>query len=537
VVSEEGGIAVDGDVVQALIASYRFLIPEMVLGVGALVLFLLSTVRVKRSTAGALALITIVAAGFVDFWTRGVQLADLGPAVAAAQTFNGPISPDALAHLVRILALAGGIVLVLFSWNEVPERYVADYFGCLLAILAGVSAAGAANDLIVLFLGLELVSIPTYIILYLPKHDSASQEAALKYFLLSVFSSGLTLFGFSYLYGLSGSTNLAVLFDTLHRADSRDLPAVANLAVIMVIAGLGFRITVFPFHFYAPDVYQGAPTVGAALLAFIPKVAGFAALLRVLGFVTPPGLAVNPGAIGMALSTQVPIILWFLAVLTMFVGNILALWQDNLKRLLAYSSVAHAGYMLVGLAIAPYLRSATGSAEVDGVEAILYYLAAYGAMTVGAFAVLAYLDSPTYPVESVDDLAGLSRSHPVVAMLMTVFLFSLIGIPLTAGFTGKFLVFFGALSVPSPHVGHARVLAILGMINAAIGGWYYLRIVAVMYLRNPLRTLVGRPTLPALATVGLCAVLTIGLSLPPAANWLMQAAREAAGVRMVIKDH
>jgi NADH-quinone oxidoreductase subunit N len=528
---------VDNDILQALIASYRFIIPEMVLSLGACALFLMSTFHAGRRFAGWLALGTVVAAGGAHCMMRGARLADLGPAVAAAATFNGPLSPDALAQLVRFIALAGGIVLILFSWNEVPERQAADYFACLLLIVAGVCLTGAANDLIVLFLSLELVSIPTYVLLYLPKHDTASQEAALKYFLLSVFSSGLTLFGFSYLYGLAGSTNLAVLFDTLHRADLRDLPAVANMAVIMVIAGLGFRITAVPFHFYAPDVYQGAPTVGAAVLAFIPKIAGFAALLRVLGFVTPPGLAVNVGAIGMALSSQVPIILWFLAVLTMFLGNILALWQDNLKRLLAYSSVAHAGYMLVGLAVAPYLRGPDGAAEVDGVEAILYYLAAYGAMTVGAFAVLAYLDSPRGAVESVDDLAGLSRSRPVVALLMTVFLFSLIGIPLTAGFTGKFMVFFGALSVPSPHVGHARVLAILGMVNAAIGGWYYLRIVAVMYLRNPLRTLIGRPTLPALATVGLCAVLTVGLSLPPAANWLLQAAREAAGVKSPVNNH
>jgi NADH-quinone oxidoreductase subunit N len=301
----------------------------------------------------------------------------------------------------------------------------------------------------------------------------------------------------------------------------------------MVVAGLGFRITAVPFHFYAPDVYQGAPTVGAALLAFIPKVAGFAALLRVLGFVTPAGIANSSGYIGMALSTQVPIILWFLAVLTMSLGNILALWQDNLKRLLAYSSVAHAGYMLIGLAVAPYLRGQDTAGSVDGVEAILYYLVAYGAMTVGAFAVLAYLDSPQSPVETVDDLGGLSQGHPILALLMTVFLFSLIGIPLTAGFTGKFLVFFGAMAVPPPQAAHARALAILGMINAAIGGWYYLRIVAVMYLRNPLRTPVGRRTWPALATLGLCLVLTVGLSVPPGAQWLVQAAREAAGVKSV----
>jgi NADH-quinone oxidoreductase subunit N len=519
-------------VLQALIYSYRFIVPEMVLLMGACLLFLGGTLRAKRHLWAGISLATVVLAGVAHFLTERYQLSELSPEAALAALYSGPLSRDALASLVRLIALGGGIVLVLFSWNEVPDKQAADYFACLLLIVAGVSLSGAANDLIALFLALELISIPTYILLYLPKHDNASQEAALKYFLLSVFSSGLMLFGFSYLYGLAGTTNLGTLYDTLHRTDVRDLPAIAHVAVIMVVAGLGFRITAVPFHFYAPDVYQGAPTVGAALLAFMPKVAGFAALLRVLGFVTSTGITPGNGYIGMALSTQVPTVLWFLAVVTMFLGNILALLQDNLKRLLAYSSVAHAGYMLVGLAVAPYLRGRNSAVEPDGVEAILYYLVAYGAMTIGAFAVIAYLDTRESPAETVDDLAGLSRSHPLLALLMCVFLFSLIGIPLTAGFTGKFLVFFGAMAVPQPeHITQARVLAILGMTNAAIGAWYYLRIVAVMYLRNPLRTLRGRWTVPAVATLAICGVLTVGLSLPPGAQWLLQAARDAAGVR------
>jgi NADH-quinone oxidoreductase subunit N len=520
------------DVLQALIYSYRFIVPEMVLVLGACVLFLGGTLRSNRHLWASVALGALVLAGVAHMLTERFQLVELPPEAARAALYNGPLSRDALASLVRLIALGGGIVLVFFSWNEVPDKQAADYFACFLVIIAGAALTGAANDLIALFLALEMVSIPTYVLLYLPKHDTAAQEAALKYFLLSVFSSGLVLFGFSYLYGLAGTTNLGTLYDTLHRTDVRDLPVIAHVAVIMVDAGLGFKITAVPFHFYAPDVYQGAPTVGAALLAFIPKVAGFAALLRVLGFVTTPGITLGNGYIGMALSTQVPTVLWFLAVVSMFLGNILALLQDNLKRLLAYSSVAHAGYMLVALAVAPYLRGGNGAVEPDGVEAILYYLVAYGAMTVGAFAVIAYLDSREAPVETVDDLAGLSSGHPLLALLMCVFLFSLIGIPLTAGFTGKFLVFFGALAVPRPeHVTQARVLAVLGMINAAIGGWYYLRIIAVMYLRNPLRTLRGRWTVPAVATLAICGVLTIGLSVPPGAQWLLQAARDAAGVR------
>lgn len=512
--------------------SYQLIIPEMILGFTACVLFVLGCFKSSRTVSGVTALVGLGLSIAAHVMSRQYVTADLDPDLIKALTFNGPLTRDMLGYLVRWMALGGGVLLVLFSFNEVRDGQAADYFACLLLILAGVSMVGAANDLIVLFLALELVSIPTYILLYLPRHNDAAQESAFKYFILSVFSSGLTLFGFSYLYGLTGSTNLAVLFDTLHRTDARDLPAVANIAVITVLAGLGFRITAVPFHFYAPDVYQGAPTSAAALLAYLPKVAGFAAILRLLGFVTPAAIATGNGYIGMALSNQIPTVLWFLAVATMFLGNILALLQDNLKRLLAYSSVAHAGYMLVSLAVAPYLRGANGAIEPDGVEALLFYLAAYGSMTIGAFAVISYLDSPQSPVDTVDDLAGVSVTHPVLALAMTVFMFSMIGIPLTAGFTGKFMIFFGAMSVPSPeHVMQARVLALLGMVNAAIGGWYYLRIVAVMYLRNPLRDLAGRKTVTAVATVGLCVLLTIGLSVPPGAQWLIDAARDAANVK------
>jgi NADH-quinone oxidoreductase subunit N len=373
----------------------------------------------------------------------------------------------------------------------------------------------------------------------LPRHDEAAQEAALKYFLLSIFSSGLLLFGFSYLYGLTGTTNISAILHTLNNAAAREVPVIASVALIMVVAGLGFRITAAPFHFYAPDVYQGAPTVGAALLAFVPKVAGFVALLRVLGFVMPVGEPARGGLIGMGLSEQVPILFWFLAVITMFLGNILALLQDNLKRLLAYSSVAHAGYMLIALASAPYLAGISNGP--DGVVALLYYLVAYGVMTIGAFAVISYLSSPERPVENVDDLAGLSRSHPGVAFLMAIFLFSLIGIPLTAGFNGKFLVFFGALNAdqarlevfPGDQASLFTILAFLGVINAAIGAWYYLRLLGVMYLRNPLRPIEVPPNRPALVTLGLCALLTVGLSFPPGANWLLQATRNAVGSRPV----
>jgi len=515
----------------ALANVYQYLLPETVLGVTACILFLGGTFKSCRHTWGWVALGGILASLLVF----ALSPTYVGSRVA---TYGTPVVFDSLSSFIRLIALLSGILLVLFSWNELPDRQAADFHACLLIVIAGVCLTSVANDLVSLFLALELVSIPTYVLLYLPRYDEASQEAALKYFLLSIFSSGLLLFGFSYLYGLAGTTNISALLHTLNnnRMSFNEIPAIAPIALIMVVAGLGFRLTAAPFHFYAPDVYQGAPTAGAALLALVPKVAGIAALLRILGFVLPPDVAPRGDLIGMGLSDQVPILFWFLAVITMFIGNIMALLQDNIKRLLAYSSVAHAGYMLIALASAPYLAGVGGSS--DGVAALLFYLVAYGVMTLGAFAVVSYLSSPERPLENVDDLAGLSTTHPGIALMMAIFLFSLIGIPLTAGFTGKFLVFFGALAVdqvrvPDEHAYLYTILALLGVINAAIGGWYYLRMVAVMYLRTSVKPIDVRVNRPALVTLGLCVLLTVGLSIPPGANWLLQATRNAA-IRKVI---
>jgi NADH-quinone oxidoreductase subunit N len=506
------------------------ILPEILLLAAACVLFVGGTFRPNRNLWGAVALVSLAVAGLAAW---------LGPRPAdpsANHLYASPVLLDHLAVLVRTLALAGGAVLVLFSWHEASEKQAAEYHACLLVIVAGTSLAGMANELVTLFLALELTSIPTYVLLYLARHDDAAQEAAMKYFLLSIFSSALMLFGFSYLYGLGGTTNIPALAQALSSVKGGALPAAALIALVMVVAGLGFRITAVPFHFYAPDVYQGTSTGVAALLAFMPKVAGFVALVRVLGF-APQGelleaLRVNDVVPGLLLGPQVSTLFWILAAVTMTLGNVLALLQDNLKRLLAYSSVAHAGYMLIGLAVAPYLR---GGDTPAGVEAVLFYLAAYGAMTIGAFAVISYLNTPQRPVETVDDLAGLSRSHPLVALLMMVFLFSLIGIPATGGFAGKFLLFWGAMSVrvvptdPSTldQAKLFRILALIGAINAAVGAWYYLRIVAVMYLRNPLRPAEGRRGWATLTAIGVCAVLTIALGVPPLLGTLLDTARDA----------
>ncbi len=488
---------------------FRFIVPEAILLVVACILFVGGTVRRgNRHVWGGVALAGLAAAAVAAF---------IGPGPAAASDLVStvsPIWPDALAEFTRVLAFVGGALLVLLSWDEVPDAVASEFHACLLLTVAGTSLTGFANELITLFLALELISIPTYVLLYLPRADRPAQEAAVKYFLLSIFSSALLLFGFSYLYGLTGTTNVSAMLEAFAEADTAGPPAAALAAVVMIVAGLGFRITAVPFHFYAPDVYQGAPTSGAALLAYIPKVAGFVALIRLLGYVGPiHDLFAPAGYAGLTLKMQVPLLLWIMAAITMTLGNVVALWQDNLQRILAYSSVAHAGYMLIGLTAAPYLApNAPG-----GVGAVLFYLVAYGAMTLGAFGVIALLNTGERRVETVDDLAGLGRTHPGMALLMALFLFSLIGLPLTAGFSGKLQLFWGALEVwqevPRDAGWLYLMLAVVGALNAAIGAYYYLRIISVMYLRGALRPLPQVRSWPALTMLWVCAAVTIWLGV------------------------
>lgn len=524
------------DVLQrGLVDSLRLVLPEAVLALAACVLFLVGLVRASRHLAASGALLALVLAGLVLPTDSGPRADDLALYVA-------PVLADGLACFLRLFVLGAGALFILASWDEVADAQAADYYACLLLVLAGLGLTGAANDLLLLFLSLELISIPTYVLLYLPRRDAAAQEAALKYFLLSIFSSALLLLGLTYLYGATGVTNLSAVLQALNA--TAHLPPTTALALILILGGLGFRLTAVPFHFYAPDVYQGAPTVLAALLALVPKAAGFTALLRVLGFVLPPVVTPRAGWLGLALSEQTPVLLWLLAALTMTLGNFLALRQENLKRLLAYSSVAHAGYLLMPLAAAPYLAKAAqlpgGFTGPDGVQTLLYYLVAYGLMTVGAFAVLAYLDTPERPIQNVEDLAGLSTCRPGPALLLALFLFSLMGVPLTAGFNGKLFIFFGVLGVPADPALAAdaaaasrqaqlfRVLALIGVLNAAIGAWYYLRILAVMYLRTAIHPLPARPARPLLAAILVCAILTVGFSIPPGVGQLLYWARLAS---------
>ncbi len=376
----------------ALADLFTLLLPEMALVACACVLFIGGLFKADRNLWGRVALAGIAVALLMHLLiAASPKFADNANAAVGV-----PLLFDSLAMLTRVLALAAGAVFLLLAWHDMPEKQAADHHACFLIIIAGLSLVGASNDLVTLFLALEMVSIPTYVLLYLPRHDDAAQEASIKYFLLSIFSSALTLFGFSYLFGLTGTTNIAGILQVLYGANAqqaKEVSGLAQIAMLTIAAGLGFRIAAVPFHFYAPDVFQGTSTSGAAFLSYIPKIAGFIAILRVFGFVVPAEVSMGyRPLVGIAISEQAPTLFWFLAVLTMTVGNFLALLQDNLKRLLAYSSIANAGYMLVALASASYLSKSDSA--TSGVAAMLFYLIAYGLMTFGLFAVILMLHRP-----------------------------------------------------------------------------------------------------------------------------------------------
>ncbi len=450
----------------------------------------------------------------------------LAPVPVSEASELAPFQSDALVWFVRLLTLATGAIFVLTNWNSTSDHDAAESHACLLLILAGADLIALANDLVVLFLALELVSIPTYLFLYVSRRDASGQEATLKYFLLSVFSSALVLYGFSFLYGVAGSTNLTAIRQAFEAGQSQPMPAMLLVSVVAIVVGLAFRVTAVPFHFYAPDVFQGTSNSAAALLSFVPKVAGFVALVRVL---SPPSLeAALPNGGAWSLASRSGDVLSWLAIATMFVGNVLALLQKNVRRLLAYSSIAHAGYMLVGLTVAmPPISNGTSAAQppvIGGLPSLLFYLAVYGVTTLGVFALVASLSRPERPLEQTDDLAGLSQTHPAGAFCLTVLLFGLTGLPPTAGFLGKLNLFLASWNHGSDL---GRRLAVCLAINAAIAAWYYLRLVGAIYLqpsRDETRRSAG---IPAFIGVSLCAFASLALFFAP--DWLWQALQQVSG--------
>ncbi len=450
---------------------------------------------------------------------------------------TGPLMLDLLGHLVRWLALALGLLMTWLAVRRTTDELSTEWLGTLMLMVVGVMLVARANELVFLFVSLELVSIPTYVLLFLGRRDRATSEATAKYFFLSILSSAVLLYGMSFLYGVSGTTLLAGTADApgmreLLAAEADSAGAHAGVAgsgplvivgLVLVVGGLGFKIAAVPFHFYAPDVYQGTTNANAGLLALAPKIAGMVALVRVLG---TAGLGAGP-------------VVWQLvlvvSVLTMTLGNVCALWQNNVRRLLAYSSIAHGGYMLVGLSAA----LAGGAADISaygGVAALLLYLLVYGVAALGAFATLAALSSNRREVSRLDELSGLARTRPLAATAMAVFMFSLAGIPPLAGFWGKLALFKSAIDVAASAAPGSTLtpwfiaLAVFGVINAAVAAAYYLRIVATMFLGSPEGQVPAKGGAGAWATVVACAML-VGIlgAMPGGAARLARQAERSLG--------
>ena len=480
--------------------------PEIFLIVFATIMITLGAFfSVKRqiwSTASAVALVTAL------FILCAMRQPTIDPYAFVA--LNDPLSLYA-----RIAFLVTGLIVLGLAHDQVDDSRAAEFFGSLLLMNVGAMIVAASNDIVLLFAGLELVSLPTYLLLYLSRRDAGTREAATKYFFLSIFSSALLLFGLAYLYGLAGITNLRALSYLIIREPSIANTALGTIAVVFVMSGLCFRVAAVPFHFYAPDVYEGSPTVIAALLAWVPKGIGFLGMIRALTTVIG---GANP------IADRAIVLTWVLAAITMILGNTLALAQRNLKRLLAYSSIAHAGYLLIGVTVA----FGKNSVQFSGIEAILFYLTSYALMTLGAFGVVIALSTRERSVETIDDLAGLGSTHPAAALGMAFCLFSLAGVPPFAGFFAKFWIFASALSPEQVGQDSSLLwLAIIGCLNAAAGAFYYLRIIVLMYFQPaPSVPLAPKAAWPTLLAVGTCASLSLFVGLY---SWpVVQASRASA---------
>jgi NADH-quinone oxidoreductase subunit N len=481
-----------------------FLSPEIVLVVAALAIYLGGAFSTSQKVWAPLALGAIALAA-MSLASCGGNVRYLHHALDPNVT---PVIADALSTYGRWFALGVGAVMTLMAWRPLANGGTPEYLGSLLLAIAGLMLVSAAANLVLLFVGLELISIPTYILLSLGRRDPASQEAAAKYFYLSVLSSGILLYGFSFLYGATGTMQL-------HGGLGSVLPAssgfgdLGKVALVLVVAGLCFRVTAVPFHFYAPDVYQGTIQANAALLSVLPKAAGLLALARLILLDRP----LEPIAWKIFLA---------LSLLTMTLGNVLALWQENVRRLFAYSSIANAGYMLIGLAVGSAVGLTPGAAGGlwSGVGATFFYLCVYGLATLGAFAVFAHLGRQRQQIETVEELAGLGRTQPVMAAALAVCMFSLAGLPPVAGLWGKLMLFGSALNVQDPAGVSLRpwfvALAVIGVLNAAVAAYYYLRIISLMYFREPLAALRAEGGRGPWVAALLCSLAVLALGFYPA---------------------
>jgi NADH-quinone oxidoreductase subunit N len=421
-------------------------LPEIVLAVGAMALLMLGAFRGEHTAVAInwLAIVLLVAAGAITVWLPGGTLV----------TFGGSFIVDPFARFLKLLALTGsaGAILMSFDYLAVEKQQRFEYPILILLSTTGMLMLISAADLIALYLGLELMSLALYVVAAINRDSARSSEAGLKYFILGALSSGMLLYGASLVYGFTGT----VSFAGIAKAASPDSIGLV-MGLVFLFAGFCFKVSAVPFHMWTPDVYEGAPTPITAFFAAAPKVAGIAMFVRTT-IVAFPGIV-----------AEWQQIVVFVSIASMALGAFGAIGQRNIKRLMAYSSIGHMGFALIGLA----------AATSDGIEGVLVYMAIYLAMTLGTFAVILSMRRDGQMVEGIGDLAGLAHTNPTMAFFLAMLLFSLAGIPPLAGFFAKFYVFLAAIKAG------LFVLAVIGVVTSVVGAYYYLTIVKIMYFDEP----------------------------------------------------
>jgi len=472
------------------------ILPELILALSACLILVVEPLLKKDKTASvAIALTALLAAGVVA----------LGLSGETRSAFNNMVVLNDYARFFTVLFSAAGVLTVLMTprYLEAYDRHMGEFYALLLFAVVGMDLMAASRDFIAFYVGLELMAISSYLLAGFLRYQMRSNEAALKYFLTGCFASAITLYGVSLVYGLTGATNYEQVGQSLMA--SGNTTAVA-FATALVLVGTGFKISVAPFHMWTPDVYEGAPTPVAAFFSVGPKAAGFSAILMI--FVTVFAVSADTWST----------LFIVLSLVTMMVGNLFALVQKNIKRMLAYSSIAHVGYLLAALG-----ALGRGDDFLPG-QAILLYLTAYTFMNLGAFGVLAYLKTQSEEFDySLSDMAGLGRRAPWAAALMSLFLFSLTGIPGTAGFIGKFYLFNSIIRAD------LTWLAVIAVIFSAVSAYYYLRVVMYMFFREPEVEFATKEPIngPLAASLALSALGVLVIGLLPAGFW--SAAQSAWG--------
>jgi NADH-quinone oxidoreductase subunit N len=468
------------------------ILPVVVLAVWALVVLLVD-LWVPAERKGIVALLTALglAAALVLVVAQSRWM---------AVGFNNMIVNDGFAVMLNVIFTTSGLAGVAIAYNYLKRIGIdrAEYYPLLMFSIAGMMLMAYANDLIIVFLSLELLSIPLYILSGFARPRSDSEESALKYFLLGAFSSTFVLYGVALIFGATANTSFPGIVEAVNNGSVNTPLLLVGGALLLV--GFGFKVSAVPFHMWTPDVYQGAPSSVTGFMSVGAKAAGFAALMRVFITALP------------SVSADLTPILWVLAALTMIVGNVIAVAQSNIKRMLAYSSIAHAGYLM--MAFVPYGNKAVSA---DSVASLLYYLVAYAFASLGAWAVVIGLEQAEGRGLALDDYAGLGRKYSWLAVPMVIFMLSFTGVPPTLGFWGKFFLFRTAIE------GGYASLALIGLITSLISAYYYLRVVVIMYMRPGEPVVQRDPWVVVTAVTAAVAVLLLSLIPTPLFNWAAQA--------------